>query len=168
MRRTLRSHRRLLAPIASTVLVLWLLAAPASGWTEKLLSFSDANSGGRAKASVKLSKCNGGKLGTYSLLGIVYGYAGDTEIFHRVKADVSVRERWRPFRDVSVELDVPKDFDPNITAEIVSAYGDFYDGIETRWSPGELEIRHPELRVFGAQILAPGVHKEDFKPKPGC
>ena len=58
--------------------------------------------------------------------------------------------------------------DPATIAEISSAYGAFFDGIETKWSPGELLFKHPPLVVFGNEILSEGKHLEDFKPKDKC
>lgn len=164
--------RRRLSISFAALLVVGAIAlaptSPAAAWTDTLHEFTGAEKGASVTARLKLKKCQGGKLGTYELKGGIYVTFGDEELLQQIRADVSIRESWRPIRDVDLRFEVPKDFDPDITAAILDAYGRFYESIETRWSPGELEVRHGELTVFGSEILSPGVHKEDFKPKPGC
>lgn len=159
-----RSARAWLS-IVAVGLAIALVPTSASAWYEKLHGFTD---GTRVGVGVKLKKCQGGKLGDYKLFSSAYVGLEEGDLFQVLTATFSVRDRWRPLRDIRFEIEAPANFDPAVTAEILNAYGSFYDSIETRWSPGEIEIRHGELSVFGAQILSSGVHKENFKPKPTC
>lgn len=144
------------------------LPAPASAWVYSFQDFLKQSKGAMASSEVSVRKCSGGKLGVYRLRGIVYSSSGDIELLHAVTADFPVRDKWKPLRDVDVGFEASKEFDPQTLAAIAEAYGEFYESVETRWSPGEIQFRHDGLRIFGNQILPPGVHGEDFKPEPGC
>ena len=54
--------------------------------------------------------------------------------------------------------------------ELTSAYGDFWDGVFVRYDAKEkeLEIRHPDLVVFGNTLLESDRFLQEFKPKKGC
>lgn len=161
-------------PAAAALVVLAcaaLLVLPARGFGWKWVAndfFAVGASGGTGAARAVAKKCHGGKLGYYKFRSIAIGAAGDTELTVEVRLDLPVLPRWKPVRDVNLRVATPPSFDPSVTAEIVSAYTDFWEGSESKWEPGEISFRHPELVVFGSQILSEGVHKEDFKPKDKC
>ena len=113
-------------------------------------------------------KCKGGKLGYYKFVSIAHAEGGDTELSVEINADLPVFSQWKPLKNPQVSIQASDDFDPNVVAEIASAYGDFFDGIETKWSPGDLLFKHPALIVFGNEILSEGKHLETFKPKDKC
>jgi len=154
------------AVLAATVAMV--VPTGASAWKWIFQDFFAAQSGATGSAFAVAKKCKGGKLGFYKFESRAEGAGGDTEFQVEVTLDLPVFEKFKRFRDVDVEVRASQNFDPMIVNEILNAYTDFWEGGESRWEPGEITFRHPELVVFGNQILSQGVHKEDFKPKDRC
>ena len=146
------------------------LLAPsgASAWKWVFQDFFAVQGGGIGSAFAVAKKCKGGKLGYYKFRSAAGGYGGETEFEIEVTLKLPVFEKWKPFKDVNVQVQASDNFDQATVIAIVNAYTDFWEGGESKWEPGELTFRHPELVVFGNQILSQGVHKEDFKPKDKC
>jgi hypothetical protein len=159
--------------VVATVAVLGLAAAAiaptgASAWKYVFQDFFDVQGGGIGAAYAEAHKCHGGKLGYYKFRSSAGGYGGETELTIEIKADLPVFREFKPLKDVHINIEASPNFDENTINEIANAYGAFFDGIEAKWSPGELLFRHPDLIVFGTTILHEGKHLEDFKPKDKC
>ena len=160
--------------LAGSILVAALviaIAIPASAgaWKYVFNDFFAVQGQGIGTAFAVAKKCKGGKLGYYDFRSAAGGFGGtDTEFEIVLEAKLPVFAKWKPLKDQTLEINASDDFDPATIAEISSAYGAFFDGIETKWSPGELLFKHPPLVVFGNEILSEGKHLEDFKPKDKC
>lgn len=161
--------RVMIVALAVALAVAGLVSAPrANAWKYVFQDFFDVEKGAIGSAWAEAVKCKGDMLGTYHFVSRVEGSAGDTEVLHRVRADLPVTPKWRQLSDVDLRLQVPADFDPDVTAEILRGFGEFYDHMWVRWRPGRLVIRHPGVTIFGAEIVPPDEFKRKFKPKPGC
>ncbi len=145
-----------------------LVPSGASAWKWVFQDFFDVKGGGIGFAYAVAKKCKGGKLGYYKFESRAGGSGGDTEFEIEVTLDLPVFNKEKPLKDVNVAVKHSANFDEATVIAIVNAYTDFWEGGSAEWSPGEITFHHPELVVFGNQILSEGVHKEDFEPKDKC
>jgi hypothetical protein len=151
---------------------LLALPASASAWKYVFQDFLDTHSqGGNTGVAAGHSvakKCHGGKLGNYDFVSRVHAEGGDTEITHIVHATLPVTTKWEQLKHIDLVIHASDNFDPDVIAELSAAYGEFWDGIFVRYSPDELEVRHPDLVVFGNTLLQSDRFIQEFKPKQGC
>jgi hypothetical protein len=160
------SKRRLVL----AVVVVTALAVPssASAWRYKFQDFFDTSGVATASSVIKAKKCHGGKLGNYKFVSRVASVSGSTELHLEVKARLPVTEKFKPLKDIEVNVEASDNFDPGILAELAQATGDFWDTVEARWKPGKLKFKHGSLVFRGVEVVPPGKNKVKFKPKRGC
>lgn len=164
--------RRSTLLLAIVCAALVALPGTASAWKYVFQDFLDTHSHGGntgvASGHSVAKKCHGGKLGNYDFVSRVHAEGGDTELTHIVKAVLPVTTKWEHLKHVDIVIHASDNFDPDIIAELTDAYGEFWEGIFVRYSPGELEIRHPDLVVFGNTLLESDRFIQEFTPKKGC
>jgi hypothetical protein len=164
--------RRSTLLLAIVCAALVALPGSASAWKYVFQDFLDTHSQGGnqglAAGHSVAKKCHGGKLGNYDFVSRVHAEGGDTEITHIVTAILPVTTKWEHLKHVDVVIHASDNFDPDVIAELTEAYGEFWEGVFVRYSPGELEIRHPDLVVFGNTLLESDRLIQEFTPKKGC
>jgi hypothetical protein len=160
--------RRLALPLLITALLV--LPASASAWKYVFQDFLDSQGGGVAAAHAVAKKCHGGKLGNYDFVSRVHAEGGDTEITHVVTAILPVTSKWEQLKHVDLTIHASDNFPPDVLLELQSAYGEFWDGVFVRYDAKDedLEIRHPDLVVFGNTLLEADRFFQEFKPKKVC
>jgi hypothetical protein len=149
-----------------------LLALPASAgaWKYVFNDFLDSQGGGVAAGHSVATKCHGGKLGNSDFVSRVHAEGGDTEITHIVHAILPVTSKWEHLKQIELAIHASDNFDDEVLAELQHAYGEFWEGVLVRYEgkDQELEIRHPDLVVFGHTLLESDRFFQEFKPKQGC
>jgi hypothetical protein len=149
--------------LALALAVALVLPSTASAWKWTFRTF---NLGGGTTGSVTATKCKGGKIGFYNY----HGQLGNSQIQHDVTAKMPAFAKFRDMKNVVLTVSGPAvtSLPPEIVAEIVNAFTAFYENTTTRYKKNKITFKHPELVLFGSQVLQPGTHTEKFKPKPGC
>jgi hypothetical protein len=163
--------RLALAIAAIAVAIAVAIPAPAAGWKWVFQDFNIAGGGsGAAAFRAVAKKCKGGKLGFYDFVNRAAVVNPTFELHYEVTADMPVFSKFRQMKKVEFTAETSGNIDPNVVAEIVRAYGDFYEGIFARYvqKKNRIIFRHQGIVLFGQQSLAPGEHVEPFKPKRGC
>jgi hypothetical protein len=160
--------RRLALPLLITALLA--LPASAGAWKYVFQDFLNSQGGGVAAGYSAATKCHGGKLGNYDFVSRVHAQGGDTEITHIVHATLPVTHNWEHLKHIELAIHASDNFDDEVLAELQHAYGEFWDGIFVRYrgQDEDLEIRHPDLVVFGHTLLEADRFFQEFKPKQGC
>jgi DNA-binding transcriptional regulator of glucitol operon len=167
-----RKVRRRRSPVAVLLAALVIAAiaapAPAAAWKWVFQDFNVSSQGSSVAGRAVAKKCKGGKLGFYDFTSIVTSES----LHHEVHADLPVFAKFKQLKNVqlSFEGSAWTNLPPNIQAEILTAYGNFYDTTFARYAAkkNKLIFRHQGLVLFGNQAFPPGEHAEKFKPKPKC
>jgi hypothetical protein len=145
-----------------------VIPSSAAAWRYKFQDFFDTSGGAAAASVIKAKKCHGGKLGNYKFVSRVSSESASTSLLLEVKSKLPVTEKFKPLKDIEVNVEASDNFDPSILAELTRATGDFWDTVSARWKPGKLIFKHGALVIFGTETLAAGKNTVEFKPKPGC
>ena len=165
--------RRARIALATAVTALALVAAPtpAHAWKYVFQDFFAASGSAATGSKTVAKKCKGGKTGFYKLVGNAASISGSFEIEMHLKADLPVFPKFQQLKNVDFSLEVTgSNLPPNYEAELLNAYGQFYETLFSRYvaKKNRIIFRHQGIVLFGQQILEPGEHAEPFKPKQGC
>jgi hypothetical protein len=165
MRRT-----RLAFALVAIAIAAMLAPGPAAAWKHVFQDFTLGGGDGAAAFRAVAKKCKGGKLGYYNFDNRAAVVNSSFELHYEATAKLPVFPKFRQLKKVEFKAEATGNIDPNVIAEIVQAYGTFYEGMFSRYvaKKNRIIFRHQGIVLFGNQVLAPGEHRERFKPKRGC
>jgi hypothetical protein len=160
-----RLHLKALVAFALVGGVVIASPAAAGAWTWKL---QNLDLGAGATSQIVATKCKGGKLGNYH----VVGDTGTSSMTHHVEYDLPVTRKAKELKNVQVSfpgITLP----PATLAELTNAFTNFYANTTSRYKQKKKNkavviFRHEGIVLFGQQVLPPGGNTVPFKPKKGC